>query len=45
MFKQWMDTVYIGNGYLDWLFYQTVFPLKKSNSIMSGNGKRFTLEE
>ena len=33
------------NGYLDWLFYQNVFPLKESSSIMSGNSKRFTLVE
>ena len=28
-----------GNGYLDWLFYQNVFPLRKSNSTVSGKGK------
>ena len=33
------------NGYLDWLFHQNVFPLRESTSIMSGNGKGFTLEE
>ena len=33
MFKQWMDTVH----------NQNVFPLTESNSIMSGNGKGFTL--
>ena len=33
--KQWMDTVY----------NQNVFLLRESNSIMSGNGKGFTLED
>ena len=37
MFKQWLDTVPDqDNGYLDWLFHQNVFPLRESNSIMSG---------
>ena len=33
------------NGYLDWLFYQNVIPPRESNSILSGKGKGFTLEE
>ena len=33
-----------GNGYRDWLFYQNVFPYRESTSIMSFNGKGFTLE-
>ena len=33
------------NDYLDWLFHQNVFSLRESTSIMSGNGKGFTLEE
>ena len=33
------------NGYLDWLFHENVFPLRESVSIMSGNGKGFTLKE
>ena len=46
MFKHWMGTVRNhDNGYLDWLFHQNVFPLRESTSIMSRNGKRFTLEE
>ena len=28
----------------DWLFYWNVFPQRESTSIMSGNGKGFTLE-
>ena len=32
------------NGYLDWLFYQKVSPLRESNS-MSGDGIGFTREE
>ena len=27
------------NGCLDWLFYQNVFPLRESNSILSGKDK------
>ena len=34
-----------GNDYLNWLFHQNVFPRRESNSIMSGNGKGFTLEK
>ena len=30
---------------LDWLFHWNIFPLRESTSIMSGNGKRFTVEE
>ena len=33
------------NDYLDWLSHQNVFPLRGSTSIMSGNGKGFTLRE
>ena len=33
------------NDLLDWLFQQNIFPLRESTSIMSGNGKGFTLEE
>ena len=37
MFKHWMEIVHNhDNGYLDWLFYQNVFPLRESNSIKSG---------
>ena len=46
MFKHCMEIVHNhDNGYLDWLFYQNAFLLRESNSIMSGNGKVFTLEE
>ena len=47
MFKHCMETVHNhDNDYLDWLLHQNVFPLKvESTSIMSGNGKGFTLEE
>ena len=33
------------NDHLDWLFQQSIFPLRELTSIMSGNGKGFTLEE
>ena len=33
------------NDHLDWLFDYNIFPLRESTSIMSGNGKGFTLEE
>ena len=33
-----------GNGYRDWLFYQNVFPQRESTSLMSFNGKEFTIE-
>ena len=46
MFKHWMEIVHnYDNGYLDWLFHLNIFPLRDSNSIMSGNGKGFILEE
>ena len=46
MFYHWMEIVHNHlNGYLDWLFHQSVFPLRESTSIMSGNGKGFTLQE
>ena len=46
MFKHCMETVNNhDNGYLDWLFHQNVFLLRESTSMMSGNGKRFTLQE
>ena len=45
MFKHWIEIVHnYENGYLDWLFYQKVFPLRESNS-MSGNGIGFTRQE
>ena len=45
MFKHWMEIVRNhDNGYLDWLFHQNVFfSLRESTSIISGNGKGFTL--
>ena len=33
------------NDYIDWLFHQNVFPVRGSTSIMSGNGRGFTLKE
>ena len=46
MFKHWMEIVYHhDNGYLDWLFYENVFPPRGSTFIMSNNGKGFTLDE
>ena len=33
------------NDYLDWLLHQNFFLLRGSTSIISGNGKGFTLEE
>ena len=33
------------NNYLDSLSHQNVFLMRESASIMSGNGKVFTLEE
>ena len=46
MFKHWLEIVHNqDNDYLDWLFHQNVFPHRESTSIMSGNGKGFTLEE
>ena len=45
MFKHRMVIVQNhGNGYRDWLFYQNVFPLRESTSIISFNGKGSTLE-
>ena len=45
MFKHQMEIVHNhGNGYHDRLFYQNVFPLRESSSIMSFNGKEFTVE-
>ena len=45
MFKHRMEIVHNhGNGCRDWLFYQNVFPWRGSTSIMSVNGKGFTLE-
>ena len=44
MFKHRMEIVHDhDNGYRDWLFYWNVF-LRESASIMSVNGKGFTLE-
>ena len=46
MLKHWMEIVHNhDDGYLDWLFHQNIFHLRKSTSIISGNGKGFTLEE
>ena len=46
MFNHWMEIVHNhDNGYLVWLFHQNVFPLRESSSIISGNGKGFTLEK
>ena len=46
MFKHCMEIVHNhDNGHLDWLFHWNIFPLRESISIMSGNGKGFTLEE
>ena len=45
MFKPWMEIVLNrDNGYLDWLFHQNVYRLRESTSMMSGNGKGFTLK-
>ena len=33
------------NDHLDLSFHQNIFPLRESTSIMSGDGKGFTLEE
>ena len=46
MFKHWMEIVHNhDNRYCDWLFCYNVFSQRDSTSIMSGNGKGFTLEE
>ena len=34
-----------GDGYLDWLLHQNVFPLREYHSILSGKSKGFTFEE
>ena len=45
MFKHWTEIVdNHGNDYLDWLFCQNGFPQGESTSIMSFNGKGFTIE-
>ena len=45
MFKHRMEIVHNhGSGYRDWLFYQNVFPKRKSTSIMSFSGEGFILE-
>ena len=45
MFKHRMEIVHNhGNDYRDWLFYQSVFSQRESTSIISFNGKGFTLE-
>ena len=46
MFEHRMEIVHNhDNDHLDWLFHYNIFPLRESTSIMSGNGKGFTLEE
>ena len=46
MFKNWMEIVHNhDNGYLDRLFPQNGFSLRESTSLMSSNGKGFTLEK
>ena len=46
MFKHRIEIVHNhDNDHLDWLFHWNIFPLRESTSIMSGNGKGFTLEE
>ena len=45
MFKHRTEIVHNhGNDYRDCLFYQNVFLKRESTSIMSFNGKRFTIE-
>ena len=40
MFKHWMEIFHHhDNDYLDWLFYENVFPLRESTFVMSNNGK------
>ena len=40
MFKHCLELVHnYDSGYLDWLFHQKIFPLRKSSSIMSGSDK------
>ena len=43
--QNFVSPVTMANGYLDWLFHQNVFPLRKPNSILFGKGKEFTFEE
>ena len=46
MFKHSIEIVHNhDNNHLDWLFHQNIFPLRESTSIMSDNGKGFTLAE
>ena len=46
MFKHCIEIVHNHDSdHLDWLFHQNIFPLRESTSIMSCNGKGFTLEE
>ena len=46
MFKHRIGIVHNhDNDHLDWLFHCNIFPLRESTSIMSGNGRGFTLEE
>ena len=47
MFIYWMEAEHNhDNGYIiDCFFYQDVFPLRESNSIISGSGRGFTVEE
>ena len=46
MFKHWLEIVHNhDNDYFDWLFHQKLFPMRELTSIISGNGKGFTLEE
>ena len=46
MFKSCMEIVHNHeNGYLNWLFHQNDFPPRESTSIMSDDGKGFTLKE
>ena len=45
MFKHRIEIVHThGKGYRDWLFYQNVFLKRESTSLMSFNGKGFTIE-
>ena len=46
MFKHSMEIVHNhDNDHLDWLFHQNIFSLRESTSLMSGNGKGFTLRD
>ena len=45
MLTHWMEIVHNhDNGCRDWLFHYNVFPQRESTSIMSVNGKGFTLK-